>query len=566
MHHYVDDFALYVEGKHLKHLERTMQLCINKVQKWVKENGFKFSVSKTVCVHFHRQRLYTEPSLHLDGDPILVREEAKFLGITFDSKLTFKNHIVNLKRKCQKALNLLRVVGHTDWGADKNTLLKLYRSLVRSKLDYGSIVYGSAKKHILKLLDPIHHKGLRIALGAFRTSPVKSLYAEAGECSLSDRRQKSSMNYFLKLKSLPQNPCFESISNPPPRELFERSKSDPPFGTRTLGLIEKANLNINKIASQPEKIPPPWEEPNITFDLSLTSLKRENTNELVFRQEFAQMQAKYASKFEAYTDGSKSNEKVASSTYYPAHPNCPDTIRLMDDSSVFNAELEGILSAIKYIKKEKIYKSVIYTDSLSAIQAIQSKIFKNPNIVHIFNLLRKLPPKAHITFAWVPSHVGIPGNEKADELAKATLNEPITEDRQIVWSDLKSKVNMYLHKSWQTSWDEEINNKLHEILPDLTENLNVQGRLTRKEETVLSRLRIGHTWITHAYLLNGEEMPFCVACDSPLTVKHILVECFDFLPTKLKYHNETDLHTLFRKVKTANIMNFLKEIGLYGKI
>ena len=90
------------------------------------------------------------------------------------------------------AINILRVVGHTDWGADKSTLLKLYRTLGRSKLDYGSAVYGSTKDYILKELDPIHHQGLRIALGAFRTSPVQSLYAEAGEPSLMHRRLKLS--------------------------------------------------------------------------------------------------------------------------------------------------------------------------------------------------------------------------------------------------------------------------------------------------------------------------------------------------------------------------------------
>ena len=163
----------------------------------------RFSISKTTCVHFHKQRIYTEPTHHLDGQAIPVKDEVKFLGLVFDKKLDFKAHVAYLKKKCQKALNILRVVGHTDWGADKSTLLKLYRTLVRSKLDYGCAVYGSAKHDILKLLDPIHHQGLRIALGAFRTSPVQSLYAEAGEPSLRHRRLKLSMNYFLKLKSLP---------------------------------------------------------------------------------------------------------------------------------------------------------------------------------------------------------------------------------------------------------------------------------------------------------------------------------------------------------------------------
>ena len=48
-------------------------------------------------------------------------------------------------------------------------------------------VYGAVSKHILQKLDPIHHQGLRIALGAFRTSPVSSQYAKAQDMSLRNR-------------------------------------------------------------------------------------------------------------------------------------------------------------------------------------------------------------------------------------------------------------------------------------------------------------------------------------------------------------------------------------------
>ena len=89
----------------------------------------------------------------------------------------------------------MRVVEHTDWGADRIVLPRLYRALVRSKWDYGSIVYGSARRSVLKHLDPIHHQGLRIALGAFRTSPAQSLHVETHEPSLTSRRLKLSLNY-----------------------------------------------------------------------------------------------------------------------------------------------------------------------------------------------------------------------------------------------------------------------------------------------------------------------------------------------------------------------------------
>ena len=142
---FVDDIALCVRGRSVQRVERAMQLCVNSVQNWVSENGFKFSPSKTACIHRCKQNgFFPEPTILLDKSPIKVVKEAKFLSLNLDFKLIFKNHIQHLKSSCQKALDILRVVEHTDWGADRTVLLGLYRSLVRSKLDYGSIVYGSA--------------------------------------------------------------------------------------------------------------------------------------------------------------------------------------------------------------------------------------------------------------------------------------------------------------------------------------------------------------------------------------------------------------------------------------
>ena len=102
-----------------------------------------------------------------------------------------------------------KVLSHTNWGADRTVLLQLYRSLIRSKLDYGSIVYGSARKSYLMELDTVHHKGLRLALGALRTSPVESLYVEAEEPSLYLRREKLALQYATRLAAGPSNPAFK---------------------------------------------------------------------------------------------------------------------------------------------------------------------------------------------------------------------------------------------------------------------------------------------------------------------------------------------------------------------
>ena len=188
---YVDDLCMCYRSTSMRTIERHLQQCINRIEQWALKNGFKFSKSKTQCVHFCQLRkIHDDPELYLYGSLIPVVDDFKFLGLIFDRKLSFIPHIKYLKAKCLKALNLLKVLSHTNWGADRTVLLQLYRSLIRSKLDYGSIVYGSARKSYLMMLDTVHHQGLRLALGAFRTSPVESLYVEAEEPSLYLRREK----------------------------------------------------------------------------------------------------------------------------------------------------------------------------------------------------------------------------------------------------------------------------------------------------------------------------------------------------------------------------------------
>ena len=212
---YVDDFCMCYRSTSVRTIERHLQQCINRIEDWALKNGFKFSKSKTQCLNFCQLRkIHDDPELYLYGSLIPVVDDFKFLGLIFDRKLSFIPHIKYLKAKCLKALNLLKVLSHTNWGADRTVLLQLYRSLIRSKLDYGSIEYGSARKSYLMMLDTVHHQRLRLALGAFRTSPVESLYVEAEEPSLYLRREKLALQYAIRLAANPSNPTFK-VTFPP---------------------------------------------------------------------------------------------------------------------------------------------------------------------------------------------------------------------------------------------------------------------------------------------------------------------------------------------------------------
>ena len=113
------------------------------------------------------------PTIHplvLQNFQIPSRDTAKLLGMHFDRKFTWTPHIKILKAKCTSALNIIKFLSHPSKGCNRKLLLQLYKSLVRSRLDYGAPVYNLANKSALALLDPIQTSALRLALGAFRTS------------------------------------------------------------------------------------------------------------------------------------------------------------------------------------------------------------------------------------------------------------------------------------------------------------------------------------------------------------------------------------------------------------
>ena len=268
---YVDDFVICYRAKRMQAIERQLQYCLDKIQTWPDENGFQFSKSKTVCMHFcHVHTAHPEPELKLNGTPIPVVEETKFLGLIFDRKLNFVSHIKYLKDKCLKAMNLLRVVSHTDWGADTETLLRLYRSHVRSKLDYGCVVYGSARASYLESLDRVQNQALRICLGAFRTSPISSLHVEANEMPLSLRREKLALQYILKLKSNPANPTYDCVFKPKYSILFEiKPHVIPTLGLRLKDQMEETGIRFDGIAKFSFPPYPLWclRSPIFVYDL-----------------------------------------------------------------------------------------------------------------------------------------------------------------------------------------------------------------------------------------------------------------------------------------------------------
>uniref|UniRef100_A0A0E9X648 RNase H type-1 domain-containing protein n=1 Tax=Anguilla anguilla TaxID=7936 RepID=A0A0E9X648_ANGAN len=163
-------------------------------------------------------------------------------------------------------------------------------------------------------------------------------------------------------------------------------------------------------------------------------------------------------------------------------------------------------------------------------------------------------------FCWVPGHCGIYGNEQADIAAKEAQTTRVRECL-LPPSDLRPCLHAYVINKWQAEWDQCEGNELHEINPEIGKRL-VFSFKRRWDQIVFTRCRIGHSRLTHAFLLKGEEPPSCDSCSIPLTVKHILLNCPAFNATRQQFYSESSMKDVFNNVSPEIILDLLSQVHL----
>jgi hypothetical protein len=161
----------------------------------------------------------------------------------------------------------------------------------------------------------------------------------------------------------------------------------------------------------------------------------------------------------------------------------------------------------------------------------------------------------------VPGHTGIIGNERADQAAKKVLNGVIA-PCQIPHSDLKPLLFNHIKGQWQNEWDNHPNNKLYTITSTVGKSPQKYTG-SRRDQVVLTRCRIVHSYLTHVCLLNGEPFPECIGCQCPLILKHIFIECIDFMALCKKSYTTNNIKDLYNEVKQERILEFLRTADLY---
>ena len=521
---FADDSCLFKSGRNLAHIKKSIQDNLTRISDWCDTWGFKISLDKTVAVVFsHRTNIHID--LTINNQLVKIDNKAKFLGLIFDSKLNWKEHIKYIEEKCKKRLNLMRAVAGNSWGANKKSLLTIYRSLIRSVIDYGSIAYNSASISTKNKLDVIQHKALRIACGAFCSTAASALQVETGELPLDLRRSQQELKYAIKIKATEGHPA-KSITEFHWTTLSRKfNSSNQPIYSKTIEYFSVCNHENIRSPALPER--PPWHLKSCNVDTSLIDQGSKHDNPELLKYLALEKIENYKNTVQIYTDASKTLDNKTSAAFCVPTLNIQHGARTTDNITIFAAELTAIKLALIWVMNTLDEDVSIFSDSYSSLQAISSgKSTCRPNLLlDIINLVTSY--NKNIRFVWLPSHIGIKGNELADKLANtATANSVIEVDVELELSEAYNLVDRYIIDKWQHTWDSEPTGSHYRKIEKTVSTKVKYLHTSRQKEVIITRLRLGKCQL-NAYLHQIGKHPdgLCHSCNKPETVTHFLTEC-----------------------------------------
>ena len=226
---YADDIKLY---KVIKSFDDSilLQNGLDVISNWVSRNNMKINKSKTKCISFTRKTQYIVTRYHLEGTMIEKTENIRDLGVYYDSKVIFDIHINNMIDSARRIFGYI-ISNWKKWNKP-DVIIYLYKSLIRPKLEYASIIWSSASTCYLKLIEGVQRKLVSFIYHHFKMYNLFYDYeylCEKLKLELLDKRRSDNHVKFIKSVLEGQMSC-EYVLN---RVLFKV----PTYSTRNHKLL-----------------------------------------------------------------------------------------------------------------------------------------------------------------------------------------------------------------------------------------------------------------------------------------------------------------------------------------
>lgn len=492
----------------------------------------------------------------------------------FDSKCNWAEHMKSLVQRCSKRVNFLKSIAGASWGADPKNMLIVYKSTIRSILEYGAICFQTmAKSHLIKL-ERIQWRSIRICLGLMTSTHTGSCEVLTGIIPLQMRWHYLSNNHRLR-----------SFSGPSPTY---RQSSEELFNICPTHMLSVQNEQIIESVKNCSVFPcyyHGFEESLFSPECSLSifnELKVHDTNDKAFACELFHKYARQnINTTFVYTDGSRSRDGTGSAVY--VNEDISEVYRHVEPCNVFTAELFAIYSACRIILDLPTASYTIASDSMSSITSL-SQINISPRKSQLFydckKTLHQLRHQGYeVLLLWIPAHSGIQGNESVDTLAKQASISNKYSERLPEWHQYKRLNKISISLTWQNSWTNGVLGRFcHSIINKVSSMpwyTKFDDVMNREEIRLVSRIVANHFCLCdHLNRINIVDSPLCQICNQSFyeNPDHIFFTC-----EALHLHRESLIQNLVtlgyhppyyvrdilsltsKREVVSNLLNFLRE-------
>lgn len=478
------------------------------------------NVGKTVAILFGTKTMKKRrPVFKLNGRSIPVKDSILYLGFQLDSTFNWLEHLQMVRAKVTFFTCNARRTRIRDQGVPLSFLKIWYLTVLKKQISYGhEIWFGDLNYHGLQRLSSCQRVCLLSIVRSYRSVSTNALCVLAGIPPIHLELASSALYY----------------------QIIHGNSSIEIEGLR----IDSGNI-MKKL-------------PSYTYPQYYLNHRINFVNPLV-------KEAPLMNHPIIYTDGSRMTTGVSAAFTVSLKNNTifEQRIKLNNFNTIYQAELVAIQEAVDWCRSAPYVSFHLYTDSLSSYSSLQ-RLFPTDDILYnIFTNLRLLQNKI-IHVGWVKAHVGIAGNERADELAKSVILENKYDkeiDLPVPLSLVKKFLKDKLKQDWQTHWDQSTKGRdTYRIIRKVDQDFLCISQVS------LYFLTAHGSFPVFLYKIGKRDNDRCT-CGRQGDVKHYLFdscglvpERFDFIRNRtLEWNIQTVLLSSSNQVKLRAIYNILNK-------
>ena len=478
------------------------QQAIRLAEKWARKVGVQFSPEKTAVIIFTKKRGKPNKKLKLYGKEVDYVKSTKYLGVIFDEKLTFKEHLEDKIKNAKKALHIAKKAFSKNWGPDPKKIKYLYTGIIRPAITYGSLIW---------------HR-------AVETNVAKDKLK---------RLNRLAMLTMAHVRKATPTDSLEVIYDLPPLDLMIKEMAAKAFvrlGCQTINYETKSHVYLIR-----KWLGTSWEYESHDNDEKYTLWDRNFEVNIADGND----EIKDDKKIRCYTDGSLMEGKAgAGVVIYKGKKILHKLQKGLGNRSVFQAEIEAIKMGAEYLYDLVEGREIIFkVDSQAAIKALESRETNSRITNDAFRVLKTLAKENRVRIEWIKAHVGHEGNELADDAAKKAADLPPEAESRPPKRELWNAIETITRERWQQRWEtSRICRQTKYFFNEINKGKSTQLlEKSRKRLGLLVRFLTGHAFLRRQNFIvnrgrypsdNDSENVVCRLCEEEEeTPHHIITRC-----------------------------------------